>query len=49
MEENLKIAATNSMFQDRHLAKKMKIKEAAIEGFLKNLLHEPHLLRSETT
>ena len=48
METNLKNNVSNRLLHERHLSKKMKIKEAEIYLILKILLHEPHSSRSET-
>ena len=48
-EANIKNHASNIIFQDRNLSKKIKIKEAEIDLILKTLLHVPHSSRSETT
>ena len=46
-EAHIRNHARNTLFQDRNLSKKMKIKEDEIGLFLKTLLHVPHSSRSE--
>ena len=48
-EANVRNHARNTLFQDQHLSRKMKIKEDKIDWVLKTLLHVPHSSRSATT